>query len=82
MRILTRQTVLASLVIASNAIGPSTESAAHDKMHHRASSASARDYSLTFEPARMIELRPGLFISSYSCVTDEGQGRFKPCDSN
>jgi hypothetical protein len=30
-------------------------------------------------PARMIEVRPGLFISSYGCVTDEGYGRYSPC---
>jgi len=28
----------------------------------------------------MIEVRPGLWISSWGCITDEGQGRFRPCD--
>jgi hypothetical protein len=32
------------------------------------------------QPARMIEVRPGLWVSSYGCVTDEGYGRFSPCD--
>jgi hypothetical protein len=32
------------------------------------------------QPAHMIEVRPGLWISSYDCVTDEGQGRWFPCD--
>src|SRR5437016_4926311 len=27
---------------------------------------------------RMIEVRPGLFISSWDCVTDEGYGRYRP----
>jgi len=31
-------------------------------------------------PARMIEIRPGLWISSYGCVVDEGYGRLMPCD--
>jgi hypothetical protein len=31
------------------------------------------------EPARMIEIKPGLYISSYGCVTDEGNGRYLPC---
>jgi len=31
-------------------------------------------------PARMIEVRPGLWISSYGCVADEGYGRYSPCD--
>jgi len=32
------------------------------------------------EPARMIQVRPGVWISSYGCVTDEGYGRISPCD--
>lgn len=32
------------------------------------------------EPAHMIEVRPGRWISSYGCITDEGYGRFSPCD--
>ncbi len=29
---------------------------------------------------RMIQVRPGLWISNWDCVTDEGQGRFRPCN--
>jgi hypothetical protein len=29
----------------------------------------------------MYEARPGWWISSYDCVSDEGQGRFLPCSS-
>ena len=32
------------------------------------------------QPARMIEVKPGLWISSYGCVTDDGYGRRLPCD--
>jgi hypothetical protein len=28
----------------------------------------------------MIEVKPGYWISSYGCVTDEGYGRRLPCD--
>ena len=38
--------------------------------------------SSSFEPARMIEVRPGLIISSYDCVTDEGYGRWRPCSTS
>jgi len=31
-------------------------------------------------PARMIEVSPGRYVSSFGCVTDEGYGRFSPCD--
>jgi hypothetical protein len=27
----------------------------------------------------MIEARPGVFISSYGCITDEGYGRWTYC---
>ena len=50
------------------------------KHHHRGAHApvpAARAPS--FGPARMIEVRPGLFISSYGCFTDEGYGRYSPC---
>jgi hypothetical protein len=32
-----------------------------------------------FGPARMIEARPGVFISSYGCIQDEGYGRWTYC---
>ncbi len=32
------------------------------------------------QPARMIEVKPGYWISSYGCVTDDGYGRRLPCD--
>jgi hypothetical protein len=35
----------------------------------------------SFEPPRMIEVRPGWWISTYDCITDEGQGRFRPCSA-
>jgi len=32
-----------------------------------------------FDPPRMIEVRPGVIISSWDCITDEGYGRWRPC---
>ena len=32
------------------------------------------------QPAHMIEVRPGIWISSYGCITDEGYGRYNSCD--
>jgi hypothetical protein len=31
------------------------------------------------EPPRMIEARPGVFVSSWGCITDEGYGRWTVC---
>jgi hypothetical protein len=35
----------------------------------------------SFEPARMYEAKPGVWISTYDCITDEGYGRWRPCSS-
>ena len=32
------------------------------------------------EPARMYEVRPGHWISTWGCFTDEGYGRIGSCD--
>ncbi len=32
------------------------------------------------EPARMIEIAPGRWVSTYGCFTDEGYGRYSSCD--
>lgn len=32
-----------------------------------------------FAPARIVEVRPGVFVSSYDCVIDEGYGRYRLC---
>ena len=32
------------------------------------------------QPAQMIEVKPGVWISSYGCITDEGYGRYNSCD--
>ena len=32
------------------------------------------------QPARMIEVKPGYWMSSYGCVIDDGYGRITPCD--
>jgi hypothetical protein len=52
----------------------------HPGARHRGWDSGAGAPSPSFEPARMIEVRPGLFISSYDCVTDEGYGRLRPCN--
>ena len=32
-----------------------------------------------YAPARMIEIRPGVFVSSYDCIIDGGYGRYRKC---
>jgi hypothetical protein len=40
---------------------------------------AAVDVHSSFGPARIIQVRPGVFISSYDCITDDGYGRWRPC---
>jgi hypothetical protein len=33
----------------------------------------------SYAPAHIIQVRPGVFISNYDCITDDGYGRWRPC---
>ena len=33
----------------------------------------------SFAGPTMIRVRPGVIISSYDCITDDGYGRWRPC---
>ena len=47
--------------------------------HARAAAVLAPAPYSSFGPAHMIEARPGVFISSYGCIQDEGYGRWTYC---
>jgi hypothetical protein len=49
--------------------------------HHRARVpyGPAAEAPSSSGPARIIQVRPGVFISSYDCITDDGYGRWRPC---
>jgi hypothetical protein len=69
-------------IVAVSVLSLTTIDAAYaaGKHRHRAAPAPvpvARAPS--FAPARMIEIRPGLIISTYDCIIDEGYGRYSPC---
>jgi hypothetical protein len=65
-------TVLLSTLITGIAIAQSSYDR-HKPRHQSAAPSGA------FGPARMIEVRPGVFVSSYDCVIDEGYGRYRLC---
>jgi hypothetical protein len=79
-------TILIALACATSLAGSAD---AKPRRHHKQVSAPAA-YALPAtdlrrtpsaqEPARMIQVRPGVWVSSYGCVTDEGFGRIAPCD--
>jgi hypothetical protein len=47
--------------------------------HARASAVAPPAPQSGYGPARIIEAKPGVFISTYGCITDEGYGRWLYC---
>jgi hypothetical protein len=64
----TAVTAVAALVVAST-----TAALAHGR-HARHARPNAGASASSFAPARMIEVRPGLWVGSYQCVTDLDRG--------
>lgn len=52
------------------------------KQKHAKPASAADQWRAGFvqQPARMIEVKPGYWMSSYGCVIDNGYGRITPCD--
>jgi hypothetical protein len=70
------------LAAASLAVLVTADSAFAKHYRHRArvpAGPAAVDLYPSYGSARMIEARPGVFISSYGCITDDGYGRWRPC---
>jgi hypothetical protein len=71
-------------IAAAAALATATTAAAASKHHHRyarhaRAGVAAPAPNSSFAPARMIEARPGVWISSYGCIQDEGYGRWTYC---
>jgi hypothetical protein len=65
----TLATVVAALLVASATAAP-----AHTRHATRHMRAYAGAPASSFAPARMIEVRPGLWVGSYQCITDLDRG--------
>ena len=65
----TAATILVALMVASTAAA-----SAHGRHAPRHARASAGVPTRSFAPARMIEVRPGLWVGSYQCVVDLDRG--------
>ena len=73
--------VLLALAVSVSVCGSPADAAS--KRHKRvAKPAPVAGQQPTFrqEPARMYEVRPGYWISTWGCFTDEGYGRIGSCD--
>ena len=73
--------VLIALAFVIAALAGPADAKSKRQARRAAAPAAAPGFSGT-APARMIEVRPGLWVSSYGCVQDEGYGRYTPCDMN
>ena len=54
--------------------------AAKKRKHLAKHAPSAAQTGLRYDGPRMIEIRPGYWISNWGCYTDDGYGRIGPCD--
>ena len=72
-------TALLALAISPSLLG---DAEAASKRHKRAMREAPVAATPTFrqEPPRMYEVRPGHWISTWGCFTDEGYGRIGSCD--
>ena len=79
MRYVPAIAIAAALVLAASAAAAASK---HHKRYARPGpgpAAVAPGPSPSFAPPRMIQARPGVFISSYGCIQDEGYGRWTYC---
>jgi hypothetical protein len=68
----------AALVTATTATSAASKHHPRYARHARAPAVVETPRSSLAAP-HMIEARPGVFISSYGCITDEGYGRWTYC---
>jgi len=74
---------LTGLLALALSVSVFAEAEAASKRHKRVAKqapAARQQPAFRQEPARMIELRPGYWISTWGCFTDEGYGRYGSCD--
>ena len=76
-----RPVAILCCAFALSAVANPADAARKQKRVKHVPSAAARAVpAYQHNPARMIEVRPGHWISSWGCYTDEGYGRIGTCD--
>jgi hypothetical protein len=73
----TKSALILAILVASCAITPAD--ARHVTRHAHRGHALAAEFAV--QPARMIQVRPGLWVGSYQCVTDLERGG-RDCSSS
>jgi hypothetical protein len=76
-----RPFVLLCCAFVSSAVASPVGAAPKHKRVVKHAELASRAYPVyQHNPARMIQVRPGQWISSWGCYTDEGYGRIGTCD--
>jgi hypothetical protein len=72
---------LAISVLSMVAMATAPAAAKHQRKHARVSHSDvhAGPPARVHDEPRMVQVRPGLWISSWDCIQDEGNGRWTPC---
>jgi hypothetical protein len=75
--------IVALSVVALAAIDTAYASRKHHKYapRHVPAVYGSVPSNSSFDPPRMYEARPGVWISTWDCITDEGYGRWRPCSA-
>ena len=73
--------VVALSMIAVVAIDTGDATAKKRRHSARAAAGSVAPPPSWSGPPRMYEARPGVWISTWDCITDEGYGRWRPCSA-
>jgi hypothetical protein len=72
---------LPALGATGAALAASKHHSRHQHIYRPAPAVASAPVVPQWAAPRMIEARPGLWISSYDCITDDGAGRWRPCSS-
>jgi hypothetical protein len=70
----------AALIVPALAVPADAARKRHNRIAKPAPAARQVTPAFHQAPARMIEIAPGRWISSWGCYTDEGYGRYSSCD--
>jgi hypothetical protein len=73
-------TALLALAIALPLLADAAEAASKRNKRAMKEAPAAATPAFRQEPPRMYEVRPGYWISTWGCFTDEGYGRISSCD--
>jgi hypothetical protein len=76
-----RHVAIAVSVLSLVAVATASEAAKHPRKNARVPRADgyASLPARAHDEPHMVEVRPGLWISSWDCIQDEGNGRWTPC---